>query len=67
LPKKSDYKIVSYYNIRNPSVEKFQILYGGNPYSTYSTRLEAENIVKKLMADPWFFDRGYTKKDRCEK
>jgi hypothetical protein len=56
---------VSYYNIRNPSVEKFQILYAGNPYSTYKTLPEAEAVMAKLMIDPWLFDRGYTKKDRC--
>jgi hypothetical protein len=65
MARASDYKIVSYYHTRAPNVEKFQIIYGGKPYGVYKTIIEAENIVRMLVNDPWFFDRGYTKKDRC--
>lgn len=65
MARESDYKIVSYYSSLAPTVEKFQIVYGGKPYSTYKTREEAVIAVKTLAKDPWFFDRGYTKKDRA--
>ena len=64
MGKASDYKITSYYNTLTPTVEKFQIIYGGKPYSTYKTYDEAVVAVQKLVKDSWFFDRGYTKKDR---
>ena len=65
MSRESDYKIVSYYSSLAPTVEKFQIIYGGKQYSTYKTRQEAVDAVKKLGKDAWFFDRGYTKKDRA--
>jgi len=64
MARASDYKIVSYYTTRAPNVEKFQIIYGGKPYSTYKTYQDAYDDVQKLSKDPYFFDRGYTKKDR---
>lgn len=61
----SDYKIVSYYSTLTPTVEKFQIIYAGKPYSTYKTHQEATDAVKFLVKDSWYFDRGYTRKDRA--
>lgn len=65
MAKASDYKIVSYYSTLAPTVEKFQIIYGGKPYSTYKTYQQAADAIKILAKDPWYFDRGYTKKDRA--
>jgi hypothetical protein len=64
MTRKSDYKIISYYNSFDPNVEKFQIIHGGKTYSTYRTYQEAVNAVNLLIKDSWFFDRGYTRKDR---
>ena len=66
MARESDYKIVSYYTTLAPNIEKFQIIHGGKPYSTYKTYQEAQVAVQKLCKDSYFFDRGYTKKDRCE-
>jgi hypothetical protein len=65
LGKASDYKITSYYSTLAPTVEKFQIIYAGKPYGTYKTYDEAASAVKSLVKDAWFFDRGYTRKDRA--
>ena len=65
MARASDYKIKSYYSSLNPSVEKFQIIHGGKQHSVYKTIAEAENTVSLLVKDPWLFDRGYTRKDRC--
>jgi len=65
LAKISDYKITPFYSSLNPTVEKFQIIYGGKQHSVYKTIEAAEKIVFSLVKDSWFFERGYTKKDRC--
>lgn len=61
---KNDYKIKSYYTTREPDVEKFLVTTGGQPISVLKTYEDAVRLVVKLMLDPWYLDRGYTKADR---
>lgn len=65
MGKASDYKIASYYSTLSPTVEKFQIIHAGVQYGVYKTYDDAASAVKSLVKDAWFFDRGYTKKDRA--
>jgi hypothetical protein len=65
MPKVSDYKITSYYTPREPTVEKFKIMLGGQVESIHKTYESAAELVSKLEADPWHSDRGYTKADRA--
>jgi len=65
MGRESDYKITTYFSRLAPDVEKFQIISAGMQYGVYKTRQEAVDIVKKLAKDPWLFDRGYTREDRC--
>ena len=66
MPKVSDYKIVSYYTPLEPDIEKFKIILGGQTHSIHKIYESAVEMVKKLEADPWYSDRGYTKADRAK-
>jgi hypothetical protein len=66
MAKSSDYKIISYYSTREPHLEKFKVIHGGTTQSTYTELAKAEEAVKNLRSDPWFYDRGYTRADRCK-
>lgn len=61
----SDYKIVPCTIMSNLKVkEKFKITSGNQTVSIHSTYESAATLVDKLVLDPWFLDRGYTKADR---
>lgn len=61
---KTDYKIASYRTSREPEIEKFKVSLGGQTISIFKTRELAANAIVKLMKDPWYYDRGYTRADR---
>lgn len=61
--KSSDYTIEKTRKFRDGS-EKFKIICGGKTVTTRQTREQAEDTIKSLVSDPWFFDRGQTRKDR---
>jgi hypothetical protein len=63
---KNDYKITSYYTPLQPTLEKFKITSGGQTVGIYKSYEEAAKLVVKLIHDPWYLDRGYTRADRSK-
>jgi hypothetical protein len=64
MTKKSDYKIIPYFSAFEPDHQKFKIITGGVIHSTHRTEKSAIDMIANLELDPWFCDRGYTRKGR---
>jgi hypothetical protein len=64
--RKTDYKIVDYRSARHPDIQKFKIILGGDTITIKKTYEEAQEAIRNLDLDPWFYDRGYTRVDRCK-
>ena len=65
----NDYKIVPYTLTSARTVgqgaEKFKIMCAGKAVTVKNTYEEAAREIVKLVMDPYYHDRGYTRLDRA--
>jgi hypothetical protein len=61
-----DYNIKPYYHYTSPTVKKYMVSIGDQKLSVFKNYEDAAKLLVKLVADPWYLDRGYTRSDRLK-